>query len=431
MLQPGNERDVSSTVGRQARKTQIGTFRFASAALLLGACAGPTDSGQKGDDTPHSSITLQVSAPATVLVHEHALLTVRALDERGVVVDLPQPVAWNSSDQNTVTVTSSGIVTGRARGNAVITVRAGSATAAISLNVRARVRIALGLSPDPWWFDGAVVLAVGDSLQFSARYVDFNGVPIDESPSATWTSSNPGSVDVSASGIAVAFARADNASIASITASTADGLASMPVWVSDAIAGQPATIRFVHAVRDADPITFSPSKGSEVTLSFGESLERPIPSGMFYVEASGFPPSPGRPDQTRKVYVIAAGARLTLYAVRGYSQNFLTPVWTSPASVSPDSGLVRFVQSSEFSVVYLRPPGAPVSGLPELCYFDPGDPTNYFRRTAGQFDILLRYKGVGSELARFPAMVPAGGAVTYVIIGDTPQTAAVLAFPDF
>ena len=88
------------------------------------------------------------------------------------------------------------------------------------------------------------------------------------------------------------------------------------------------------------------------------------------------------------------------------------PSWPPAASIPTDSGLVRLVQSSPAMVVYLRERGAPSSGLPELCYFDPGVVSDYFVRPAGDFDVIGQAKYEEQhEIGRAVARATGGQAV--------------------
>lgn len=412
----------------RAERSRIRGSLFVAALPLLSTCASPTDVGETDDHTP-TSITLEISAPPSVIVHELAMLTVRAVNQRGDGVALPQPVTWKSSDGTVASVSSNGVVTGVGRGNAVITVSAGSASTTATLDVRARVWIG---PVNGSGSSGTLALAVGDSLRFRADYVDVNGIAIEDSVVATWSSSDPASVSVSSAGVVAAL---KPLSTAVITGSTADGTGTLVVGVSDAVAGVPATIRFAHTAYGVGPVTFRPSKGTPVTLSFGEVIERPLPSGFVYIETVGL----GTNGQDANWGgLVRGGDHLSLYAVAGtyYGHPSLTAAWATPTSIPADSAQVRFVQGSDFPVVHLRPPGAPLSDLPELCYFDPGDPSIYFERAAGEVDIVMAGKvsfgGPGTERARFRATLPAGRAVTYVLTGDVtrPETAAIFAFLD-
>ena len=198
----------------------------------------------------------------------------------------------------------------------------------------------------------------------------------------------------------------------------------------------------MHAVRGAGPVTFFPSKGAPVTLSFGESVERPILSGLFQARIAWLPDGSGgdRTDYEGSPVIIRGGDRLELYAVKnpGLSREgamIFIWGWARAASVPPDSALVRFIQSSPFIAFDVRPPDATytftlASGTPRHCYFDPGDLTEYAPLAAGDFDLILKDKLESPVQARIRATAPGGRAIAYVIIGETAETARLLAFPD-
>ena len=82
-------------------------------------------------------------------------------------------------------------------------------------------------------------------------------------------------------------------------------------------------------------------------------------------------------------------------------------------------------------VVYLRAERAPISGLPELCYFDPGVVSDYFVRPEGDFDIIGRAKyNEQQEIGRTRGSVRGGHAVTMVLTGGADQPLSVLRFVD-
>jgi hypothetical protein len=160
---------------------------------------------------------------------------------------------------------------------------------------------------------------------------------------------------------------------------------------------------------------------------------------LFHLRIAG---PDGNPNSPLTPAIIRAGDRLELYAINAWEPIPSVPgfrigngVWVvsawGPAQVPPDSGRVRFIQSSPFLTFYTLPPNAPASGNPISCYFDPGDLTEYLPLAAGDFDLILKYKGFQTpEIARLRATAPGGRAVTYVIIGETAQTAGIFTFPD-
>jgi hypothetical protein len=249
-----------------------------------------------------------------------------------------------------------------------------------------------------------------------------------------WTSSNPAGIQVSDSGLLVTRQRFANAVI---HASSPDGRDSTVVWTGVAIAGLPATVRFAHAVRGAGPVTFTPSKGAPVTLSFGEYVDRPVTSGIFHTTISWAAAWNGATQEFAGApTMVRSDDRLELYAINTPTGLFesremiLAETWGNGAQVPADSTLVRFIQSSPFLVFDVRPPGAPISGLPRHCYFDPGDISDFAPLEAGEFDLILKDKFPSPERARLRGTAPAGRTVTYVILGENGETAALLAFPD-
>jgi hypothetical protein len=220
-----------------------------------------------------------------------------------------------------------------------------------------------------------------------------------------------------------------------ITASTPEGPAAANIMVYDPIPGFSATIRFAHAAQGVGPITFRSNKLAPVTLRFGESIDLPATYGTFEVEADGL--SRGAYGETTFAANLIQGAALSLYAIDGGGWGTLVPAWNTSDPIPADSGLVRIVQGTPFTfpVMYLRPTGAPRSGLPEQCYFDPGSLTDYYVRPGGSFDLLLQQKpsyyfDSTAAFIRLPASVRAGHAITLVLEGDSPANGHYITFDD-
>lgn len=409
------------------------TLRLACLALLVAmqglACGGGSQAptGPLDCTSPDCSTvaSLEIAAPPSLLVNEMALFTVRARNADGVVVRTPPELQWASSNEAIARVEAagagSGVVTARRRGTATISVSAGSVDASVSLSVKARVIIRL-TPPD---LEASV--AIGETLQFEAFFVDVNGATIDETPSVTWTSSDPDVADVNPTGNVIGLRTGHT----TITAWDSDGRAMMDVTVTDVIARLPATVRFAHAADGRGPVTFVPSQGAPVTLAFGESVEVPIVSGSFGVHVDGLGPIGS--DQS---WVIRGGDHLALYGTGAGTAG----LWINEESVPADSGLVRFLNGTGFPnwafTLFLGARGAEVVESRLInCYFDPLNGTEYVLVPAGEFDVIGGGKDLLSnpgavEVARVRATATSGRAVTYVLTGDT-LTAGALAFPDF
>ena len=169
-----------------------------------------------------------------------------------------------------------------------------------------------------------------------------------------------------------------------------------------------------------------------MTLAFGESVDLPILSGTVAVQADGLPTSwEGHDYWSTSVALVREGDQLALYAVGDTAHGLLTPTWSTSEPIASDTGLVRFVQGwNSGGIVYIRLPGEPRSGLPELCYFDAGNVSDYFARAAGAFDAIVQKKfAQPAEMARLRWFAEPGRAHTYVFVGDGP-TMRWLAFRD-
>jgi hypothetical protein len=273
-------------------------------------------------------------------------------------------------------------------------------------------------------------MAIGDQLQLEAVHVDVDGQPIAENPSVTWSSTDAAGLSVSPAGLVAATRAHDRATV---TATGPDDTVSVQIRVLNVLAGQPATVRIVHGIPGIGPVRFLVGQAAPLSLSYGQSVELPIVSGTLRVGTEGLPPGdPAFGDPSGQfVGVVRPGDRLSLYAAGNPQVAFLQPAWPPPASIPPGSALVRLIQSSPAMVVYLRAHGAPISGLPELCYFDPGVVSDYFVRAAGDFDIIGQAKyDQQQEIGRTSASVLGGQAVTMVLTGGGQQPLSVLTFTD-
>ena len=379
--------------------------------------------------------SLEIVAPASLLVNESALFTVTVRNADGAEVPTPRELQWTSSDESIarVDVGRAPVVTALRRGTVAISVSAESVDASVSLSVKARV--AIGRPPFGGHFT-SIDLAIGDDLQFTAFFVDVNGEAIDETPSVTWASGNPQVAGVSSSGRVIGLQTGD----ATITARNSEAVGTMEVFVTDVVAGLPAKVRLAHAAGGYGPLTFVPSQGASVTLSLGESVEVPIVSGTFQVDVAGLrTDGPWGPLTSERSWLVRGGDHLEVF---GTSNAGLTGWWINEATVPADSGLVRFVQGTgppNFAgVVLLGAPGETVVSSRLInCYFDPADFTDYISLSAGELDVIMGDKGLFFNLsdaavrARGRITVVPGRAVTYVITGESPETMRLLAFPAF
>lgn len=399
--------------------------KLACLTLVLAAVRCESDTGSPVEVPDATVASLEIVAPPSLLVNESALLTVTARNADGAEVPTPPQLLWASSDGAIarVGVGRAPVVTALRRGTVTVTASAGSVDASVSLSVKARVRIRRLNSPYL-----AAIVAVSESLQFAAYFIDVNGGAIDETPTVTWTSGNSDVVSVSPTGLAIGLQTGE----ATIIATNSDGRATMDITVTDVIVGLPAKVRLAHVAGGYGPLTFVPSQGASVTLSFGESIEVSIVSGTFRVLVEGLH------QDAEGSWFIREGDHLEVF---GTSWG-VTGWWINEARLPADLGLVRFVQGTgppNFALVVLL--GTPGATVPESslinCYFDPLVITDYVRVPAGEHDVIMGGKGLflnqilARETARGRVTVAPGRAVTYVLAGDSPQTMRLLAFPAF
>jgi uncharacterized protein YjdB len=125
-----------------------------------------------GSQTVFQGLTLQLSATLRDGNNPPNILTGR-------------PVSWTTSNPSVATVSSTGVVTGLALGNAQITAESEGVTSSVSVTVLPRPVATVDLTPNP----GTV--KVGQSLQMTLDLRDANGTQLTTvGRTVTWDSSN-------------------------------------------------------------------------------------------------------------------------------------------------------------------------------------------------------------------------------------------------
>lgn len=403
---------------------------WATAIILALACqGGQTGPVGPGSDDPNQLDSLTITTAPKLAVHENTILRAKAWKGRLEVPD--STTVWRSLDPQIATVTTSGVANTWQTGTARITATSGNVADTVSLTVYPMLRIISDLFVD---LVNGLPMAVEDHIQLAVLAVDIDGQPLPNvQPSVTWTSSDPGAVSVDGSGAVTTHRPAGRVIV---QATSPDDAVAIEIKVLDVPAGQPATVRLVHGIAGLGTVTFHMSQGGDVSLTYGQSVEVPIVSGTFQVSTGGLPPPRGNvyADPSGDFLgVVNPNDHLSLYAVGSNTQGgYLAPAWPTTDPVPSDSILVRLVQSSPAMVVYLRPPGAPRTGLPEFCYFDPATVAPYLEMPAADFDIIGQDKyGQQEEIGRTTASAAGGHAVTMVLTGGAGQPLGVMTFVDY
>ncbi len=174
-----------------------------------------------------------VPVPTTVAVSQSTLgfsalgdtlrLTATVRDQNGDVLS-GTAVTWTSSDPSVATVSASGLVTSAGNGDAVVTASAGDADGDVAVDVE-QVAVRLRFTPDP-----VTLMAVDDTVTVVATVTDANDFPM-PTGSVTWTSDDPGAVEISASGLATARSEGETR----ITAEADGILGELAAFVGDAV----------------------------------------------------------------------------------------------------------------------------------------------------------------------------------------------------
>ena len=164
-------------------------------------------------------IVIEPTEATLMSIGETVQLTATVLDRNG------QPfagatVTWKSSDTAVVRVSATGLVTATGNGTARITARSGTTEHGITVKV-AQTPTGIVIEPPK-----AILTAIGESIQLTAKVVDPNSRTI-EGATVTWKSSEETVATVSAAGLLTAV----NNGAASITATSGDLSESIDVTV--------------------------------------------------------------------------------------------------------------------------------------------------------------------------------------------------------
>lgn len=165
------------------------------AALVAAACVSDTTGG--GALLVVSQIDVQPPG-ASIILGATQQLTATPKTSSGITVP-NRPVTWSSSDLGIATVSTSGLVTGVAVGQATITAHVDDVTADVAVNVTPKPVASVTVEPPQ------VALQVGGAQQLQATARDAQGQPLQDRP-ITFLSDNPAVASVSTLGLVVAIA---------------------------------------------------------------------------------------------------------------------------------------------------------------------------------------------------------------------------------
>ncbi len=110
----------------------------------------------------------------------------------GSTKTLGSGVQWSSSDASFASVTNSGLVTGVAPGAATITAAYQTTSGTSSITVSLGNVTALNITPQ----SGTVTINGTSAAYFANATVSGDSTPVDVSPTATWTTSDPTNITI-------------------------------------------------------------------------------------------------------------------------------------------------------------------------------------------------------------------------------------------
>jgi plastocyanin len=252
--------------------------------IAVAACGG----GGGSEPPPVvASLTVSPPVPDTLFARNATFqLDVVARDASNATISNPQ-LTFTSSNQNAATVDANGLVTAQNDGKTNVTVRAGTVSEVIEVNVRRRVT-SVAVTPSPHSF------SPNQTQQFTASPRDLNNQPVG-GLTATFTSSNTAAVEITTAGLATAKALGTSTITATVT--TVDGVrtgtASTTVqnFSSTATVGMTAT-SFNPPTVDitaAGTVTWNNGSGIEHNVTFDAPSIADIPNHLSGTNARTFP----------------------------------------------------------------------------------------------------------------------------------------------
>ena len=327
-----------------------------------------------------------------------AQLSVSAYDDAGRIMSGAFNPRWSSSNTAVLTVTDAGVVTGKARGSAVVTVRVNNKSATATVNVLDEPVATVSVSLD------ASTLEVGQITQAKATLKDAAGTTLG-SRTIAWQSSNPAFATVNSLGVVNAVARG-TVTISAIAEGKIGG-ASLTVAAktvaSVAITPNPASA----IIGQSAQLTATPKDASGAALTGRTITWASANSGVATVSNTGV------------VTAVSAGSATisaTADGVTGQATFNATalPAWN--VTVSPTTPSVQVGNDVQLSATAYDANGNPLSS--RVPVWASANPSVATVSSSG------RVTGVSKGSANVSAMVDGKTATVAVAVNDPPPAGA-------
>src|SRR6266513_665473 len=290
-----------------------------SNGVVTGVAAGSatitaTSSGKAGTATITVTAAPAVVATVTVAPTSASVVAGATVNLQATVKDqygnamTGQSVTWSTSNAAAATVNSSGVVTGVAAGSATITAASSgkSGTAAVTVTAPASVVTTVSVAP------GAASVVVGATVSLQVTVKDQNG-NVMTGQTITWSTSNPASATVNASGVVSGVA----AGSATITAMSSGKSGTAAITVTAPSSG--ATLLFSEDFENASIGSRGWYDNTNVLLSTAEHVTGSTASAQYRFLAGASGPTSGGAQRHK----FAATSTLYISYYVKYSTNYV------------------------------------------------------------------------------------------------------------
>jgi uncharacterized protein YjdB len=179
----------------------------------------------------------------------------------GTSIDISASMTWSSANTQVATVNESGLASGVAIGSALITASLGSEETTTELTITDATLNSLAITPA----NPSIANALTQQLTATATYSD--GISVDITASATWSSAKTDVATVNDSGLASAFATGTSVVTATFGAKSATSTLTVTDAVLSSIALTPVDPSIANGLTEQFTATGTYSDGTSVDIS--------------------------------------------------------------------------------------------------------------------------------------------------------------------
>jgi hypothetical protein len=247
VLKNGTTQDLTNAVTWTSSPT--GIISLTHSGLAVGKSIGAaTVTATQGSVSGGARVTVSQAALVSISISSNnaamPIGTTRQLIATGTFTDgtsqdVTDAVSWRSSSSELVSVTDSGLATGKAVGTAFVTAAQGSISGGSSLTVSAAELVSISVASNN------APMPVGTTRQQAANGKFTDGTAHDITTAVRWTSSSPGVISITASGLAggkavgTAIVTATQGQISGSASATVSSAAPMSIGITSPNSAMP------------------------------------------------------------------------------------------------------------------------------------------------------------------------------------------------